>query len=168
MLFSHFVLFLIMLKSNMSNEQDFLNQDEYAKELKQYFLDLTSSSKSRIIVTTTSSSSLSSLEAISSLKNPLSEENDIRISSSSSQLTTNHHLTKKITHLSQDEYAKELSSLKKNKWSPELTTPPFSSNGSLISNKATSYSKVKYFFIYFKGQIYILFKLFSYSRFLLN
>jgi predicted RND superfamily exporter protein len=168
MLFSHFVLLLIMLKSNMSNEQDFLNQDEYAKELKQYFLDLSSSSKSKIIVTTTSSSSSSSLEAMASLKKHLSEENGIGISSSSSQLTTTHYLTKKITHLSQDEYAKELSFLKKNKWSSELTTPSFSPKSSFITNKATSHSKVKYFFIYFKGQVYILFKLFSYSRFLLN
>jgi predicted RND superfamily exporter protein len=150
MLFLHFVLFLITLKSNISNEQDFLNQDEYAKELKQYLLDLTSSSKSIIIVTTTSSLSSSSLEAFSSLKKSLSEENGIGISSSS-QLITTRHLTKEITHLSQDDYAKELSFLKKNKWSAELTTPSFSSKSSFIDNKAKSYLKVKYFFIYFKG-----------------
>jgi hypothetical protein len=86
----------------MSYELDFLNKDEYAKELKQYFLDLKSSSKSVMIVATTSSSSLSSLEAISTTQLTTTQL-------TTTQLTTTHHLTKKITHLSQDEYAKELS-----------------------------------------------------------
>ena len=149
--FSHFVLLFIIIKSNMSNEQDFLNQDEYAKELKQYFLDLKSSSKSVMIVTTTSSSSLSSLEAISTTQLTTTQITTTQITTTqliTTQLTTTHHLTKKITHLSQDEYAKELSFLKKNKWSQELTTASSSPKSSVINNKATSYSKVKYFFIY--------------------
>jgi len=144
--FSHFVLLFIIIKSNMSYEQDFLNQDEYAKELKQYFLDLKSSSKSVMIVTTTSSSSLSSLEAISTTQLATTQLTTTQLTTT--QLTTSHHLTKKITHLSQDEYAKELSFLKKNKWSQELTTASSSSKSSVINIKATSYSKVKYFFIY--------------------
>ena len=144
--FSYFVLLFIIIKSNMSYEQDFLNQDEYAKELKQYFLDLKSSSKSVMIVATTSSSSLSSLEAISTTQLATTQLTTTQLTTT--QLTTSHHLTKKITHLSQDEYAKELSFLKKNKWSQELTTASSSPKSSVINNKATSYSKVKYFFIY--------------------